>query len=305
MSLVNHPTNSETTLDIRPITGRIGAVVHDVTLSNDLSPATVAEIRRALVRHKVIFFRGQTHLDEKSHIAFGRLLGSPVAHPTVPSLPGTDLILDIDGTLGRASSWHTDVTFVETPPQISILRGVVVPEAGGDTLWANTAAAYAGLPEPLRQLADSLRAIHTNAYDYAGARPNLSPEAIRRHQEIFASSVYETEHPVVHVHPESGEQALVLGHFVQKIAGLSTRDSARLLAIFEDHITRPENVVRWRWAVGDVAIWDNRATQHRAVDDYDDQPRIVRRVTIAGEALVGVDGHSSRALKAPALAAAA
>jgi alpha-ketoglutarate-dependent sulfate ester dioxygenase len=123
MSLVNHQTNSATTLDIRPITGRIGAVIHDVTLSNDLSPATVAEIRRALVRHKVIFFRGQTHLDEKSHIAFGRLLGSPVAHPTVPSLPGTDLILDIDGTLGRASSWHTDVTFVETPPQISILRG--------------------------------------------------------------------------------------------------------------------------------------------------------------------------------------
>jgi taurine dioxygenase len=305
-------SGSETTLgravslDIRPVAGRIGAEIAGVHLSGDLPPGTVAAIRQALLRYKVIFFRGQTHLDESGQEAFGRLLGDPVRHPTVPSLEGTAYILDIDGSKGgRANSWHTDVTFVDAYPKFSVLRGVVVPSAGGDTIWANTVAAYADLPTPLQLLADQLWAIHTNLYDYAGARPNASAEAVRRYREVFTATVYETEHPLVHVHPETGERALILGHFLQKIVGLSSADSAHLFSLFQDHVIRPENTVRWRWAEGDVAIWDNRATQHRAVDDYGDQPRIVRRVTIEGDVPVSVDGRRSIVRKGPATISAA
>ncbi len=161
-----------------------------------------------------MFFRGQTHLDEAGQEQFGRLLGTPISHPTVPSLAGTEHILDIDGAKGqRAASWHTDITFIPAYPQFSILRGVVVPEVGGDTVWANTATAYADLPAPLRLLADQLWAVHSNLYDYAGSRPNASGEAVRHYREVFSSTVYETEHPLVRIHPETGERVLILGAF--------------------------------------------------------------------------------------------
>jgi alpha-ketoglutarate-dependent sulfate ester dioxygenase len=281
-------------LEVRPIGGRIGAEIHGVRLASDLPSATVDAIRHALLKHKVIFFRHQSHLDEAEQEAFGRLFGDLVPHPTVPSLQGTDNVLDIDGSRGeRASSWHTDVTFVADYPKISILRGVVVPEAGGDTLWANTAAAYADLPEGLRDFAEKLWLLHSNVYDYVGNRQVVSEEGQRRYNEVFTSTRYETEHPLVHVHPETGEHALILGHFAQKVIGYGSTDSAHLLAIFQEHIIRPENTVRWRWSAGDVAIWDNRATQHRAIDDYGSEPRVVRRVTIAGEPAVSVDGRRS------------
>jgi alpha-ketoglutarate-dependent taurine dioxygenase len=281
-------------LQIHPIGGRIGAEIQGVRLSGDLQPATLQAIRQALLRYKVIFFRDQTHLDEAEQEAFGRLFGGLVPHPTVPSLKGTENVLDIDGSRGeRASSWHTDVTFVADYPKISILRGVVVPEAGGDTLWANTAAAYAHLPEALREFAEKLWVLHSNVYDYVGNRQIVSAEAQKRYNEVFTSTKYETEHPLVHVHPETGERALILGHFAQKVVGYGSTDSAHLLALFQEHIIRPENTVRWRWSAGDVAIWDNRATQHRAIDDYGDAPRVVRRVTIAGEPPVSVDRRQS------------
>jgi alpha-ketoglutarate-dependent taurine dioxygenase len=281
-------------LQIHPIGGRIGAEIQGVRLSGDLQPATLQAIRQALLRYKVIFFRDQTHLDEAEQEAFGRLFGDLVPHPTVPSLKGTENVLDIDGSRGeRASSWHTDVTFVADYPKISILRGVVVPEAGGDTLWANTAAAYAHLPEALREFAEKLWVLHSNVYDYVGNRQIVSAEAQKRYNEVFTSTKYETEHPLVHVHPETGERALILGHFAQKVVGYGSTDSAHLLALFQEHIIRPENTVRWRWSAGDVAIWDNRATQHRAIDDYGDAPRVVRRVTIAGEPPVSVDRRQS------------
>jgi alpha-ketoglutarate-dependent sulfate ester dioxygenase len=281
-------------LEVRPIGGRIGAEIHGVRLASDLPSATVDAIRQALLKHKVIFFRHQSHLDEAEQEAFGRLFGDLVPHPTVPSLQGTDNVLDIDGSRGeRASSWHTDVTFVADYPKISILRGVVVPEAGGDTLWANTVAAYHDLPEALRAFAGKLWLLHSNVYDYVGNRQAVSEEGRRHYNEVFTSTRYETEHPLVHVHPETGERALILGHFAQKVIGYGSTDSAHLLAIFQEHIIRPENTVRWRWSAGDVAIWDNRATQHRAIDDYGSEPRVVRRVTIAGEPAVSVDGRRS------------
>ncbi|MFF9527238.1 TauD/TfdA dioxygenase family protein [Streptomyces achromogenes] len=278
---------------VQKVGGRLGAVLTGVRLGGDLPAQTVAEIRAALLEHKVVFFRGQDHLDEEQHEAFGRLLGTPVAHPTVPSADGRySFPVDSDHG-GRANQWHSDVTFVPAYPAFSILRAVVVPPYGGNTLWANTATAYARLPQPLRRLADELRAVHSNDYDYAALRPDALPEQLARFREVFTSTKFLTEHPVVRVHPETGERVLLLGNFVQRIKGLTAPDSRALFQLFQSHIERPENTVRWQWQAGDVAIWDNRATQHYGVDDSDDHERKLRRVTIDGDVPVGVDGRTS------------
>ncbi|HKT85074.1 MAG TPA: TauD/TfdA family dioxygenase [Novosphingobium sp.] len=287
-------------LDVIPITGTIGAEIRGITLSGDLDAPTVQAIKDALVRHKVIFFRGQHDLDDARHEGFASLFGDPVAHPTVPVAEGSRYLLELDSKEGyAASSWHTDVTFTDAYPAGSILRAITIPEAGGDTVWANTEVAYEGLPESLRQLVNTLWAVHTNDYDYAQAVTAPKGDAVEQnralfHKDVFASTVYETEHPVVRVHPVSGQRNLLLGHFVKRIIGLNHADSARLFAILQDHITRPENVVRWRWQPGDVAFWDNQATQHRAVSDFGLQRRTLRRATIAGAVPVAIDGRQSR-----------
>jgi taurine dioxygenase len=281
-------------LDVRPITPAIGAEIHGIRLSGEMPGKTVTAIRDALLRHRVVFFRGQSHLDETEHQAFARLLGPIVPHPTIPSVAGTEAVLDIDGETGRASYWHTDVTFVEAFPLFSILRGVVIPPVGGDTVWVNTVGAYETLPSVLSGLADQLWALHSNAYDYGATRPNATARQVQRYERIFKSTVYETEHPVVQMHPLTGERAIILGSFVRRLLGVSSADSAHLLPMLQDHVTRLENMVRWRWSAGDVVIWDNRATQHKAIDDYGDQPRIVRRVTIDGPVSVGIDGRHGK-----------
>lgn len=289
-----------TQLDIRRVGGRIGAEVAGVTLSHDLPDETLRAIEDALHAHKVLFFRDQGHLDDASQEAFAARLGDPVPHPTVPVANGSSYLLELDSHKGgRAASWHTDVTFVPAYPKASILRAVVSPEYGGDTVWANTAEAYNRLPEPLRLLADNLWALHTNAYDYAAVRPDVSQEQIERHKSVFASTVYETEHPLVRVHPVTGERTLVLGHFIKQILGLSGADSRRLFDVLQEQVIKLENTVRWRWRQGDVAIWDNRATQHYAVDDYGDQHRVMRRVTLDGDVPVAIDGQSSRLRNGP------
>ncbi|MFK0088298.1 TauD/TfdA dioxygenase family protein [Pseudomonas sp. NPDC090755] len=282
-------------LDIHPVAGRIGAEIRGVQLSADLEPAVIEAIQAALVEHKVVFFRAQHHLDDQGQEAFAHLLGEPIAHPTVPVRDGTRFLLELDGGEGRrANSWHTDVTFVDAYPKASILRSVVAPQSGGDTVWANTASAYQDLPAELQALADQLWAVHSNEYDYAGAKPNVTLEQQESYRRIFTSTVYETEHPVVRVHPVSGEKTLLLGHFVKRLKGYSQFDSTHLFNLLQSHVTRLENTVRWRWQAGDVAIWDNRATQHYAVDDYGTQGRVVRRVTLQGDVPVGVDGQRSR-----------
>lgn len=290
--------DAESPLDIVPVAGRIGAEIRGVALSGDLDPVTLAAIRAALVRHKVIFFRDQVELTDQRHEEFAALLGDPVAHPTVPVAEGSRYLLELDSTEGyAASSWHTDVTFVEAYPQASILRAITIPHAGGDTLWANGATAYEELPEPLKTLVDGLWAVHSNKYDYAAALGTKDAKRSEEYSKIFASTVYETEHPVVRVHPETGERSLLLGHFVKQFVGLNPADSQRLFSVLQDHITKPENTVRWRWRAGDVAIWDNRATQHRAVADFGLQRRTLRRATVAGDVPVAIDGRLSRSVK--------
>jgi len=284
-------------IEVKPLAGRIGAKIKGVDLSTNLNQDIISEIRQALVQYKVIFFRGQEELDANGQVAFARRFGEiTTAHPTVPSLPGHPEVLDLDYSRGnRANNWHTDVTFVDRPPLGSVLRALVIPPTGGDTIWSNSVTAYQDLPEHLRNLANQLWALHSNAYDYA-VTSDVS-EAVKAHRKIFTSTVYESLHPVVRVHPESGEPGLFIGGFVRQIRGLSPAESTDILRLFQSYITRPENTVRWRWQVGDVAFWDNRSTQHYAIADYGDQPRRVQRVTIAGDLPVGIDGQYSQAIK--------
>jgi taurine dioxygenase len=286
------------TFAAQPIAGRIGAEIVGLDLSTSLSDTAIAEIRKALVQYKVIFFRRQS-LNAEGQLAFARRFGEvTTAHPTVPALPGHPAILDLDygRTTSRANEWHTDVTFVDRPPLGSILRAVEIPPYGGDTVWANSVAAYQDLPAHLRTLADQLWAVHSNAYDYATGVVDLSEE-FKRYRQIFESTVYETLHPVVRVHPESGERGLFIGGFVRRIQGLSQTESDDLLRLLQAYVTRLENTVRWRWQAGDVAFWDNRATQHYAIADYGNQPRRVQRITLVGDLPVSVKGDRSQALK--------
>lgn len=148
-------------------------------------------------------------------------------------------------------------------------------------------------------MAEKLWAVHSNDYDYGATREQVEDHRLRHHQNVFVSAVFEAEHPLVHVHPVSGERALLLGHFIKRIVGLSGTESARIFELLQNRVTRLENTVRWGWRQDDVAIWDNRSTQHYAINDYGDQPRVVRRVTIEGEPAVSVDGQRSRTRKRP------
>jgi len=210
-------------LDIAPVAGRIGAEIRGVKLTAGLDDATITAIRAALVRHKVIFFRDQDHLDDASHEAFTARLGKVLVHATLPAKSGTNATLLLDSLHGGiANSWHTDLTFLDSVPDASVLRGVVVPAAGGDTLWANTAAAYQDLPKPLQEMANSLWALHCNEYDYASSlsaeMKEIEKIRSRIHSSTYVSTPYETEHPLVRVHPESGERTLLLGHFIKKVS---------------------------------------------------------------------------------------
>jgi alpha-ketoglutarate-dependent taurine dioxygenase len=278
-----------------PLSPRIGAQIRGIRLSGDLPDETVAGIEAALGRHKVIFFRDQGHLDDAEQERFTVRFGDLTPHPTTPPREGSVAIFELDSSegRGRADRWHTDVTFVDAYPRLSILRAVTVPPFGGDTVWANTVAAYEHLPQTLKSFAENLWAIHSNLYDYAAQRPQATLAATKHYEEVFASKEYETEHPLVRVLALTGERSLVLGSFFRRFAGFSQSDSNHLFEIFQDHITKLENTVRWRWQAGDVAIWDNTATQHCAINDYGDQKRIVRRTTVKGDVPVSADGRPS------------
>lgn len=285
---------------ITKLGSRIGARVDGVALGGDLSQDTVATIRAALLEHRVIFFRCQDHLDDERQHAFARLMGTPVGHHALKQ-DSAPLITPLDSEYAKATRWHTDVTFVPDYPAASILRAVTLPEYGGSTLWASTAAAYDALPAPLQQLTENLWAVHSNRFDYAAAPAGALNEEQQRMRAAFEKPDFRTEHPVVRVHPETGERTLLAGDFVRGFLGLDSHESQTLLELLQRRITMPENTIRWNWAPGDVAMWDNRATQHRAVDDYDNQRRIMHRVTLTGDVPVDVHGQSSRPLADAAL----
>ena len=280
-------------IEVRKIGGNIGAEVGGVVANGELADAAVRELRQALLRHRVVFLRGQDAVDADAQLEFAKLLGTPTKpHPTVTG--DGRAVLPIDSEQGKANSWHTDVTFVDRIPAISVLRAVTLPPYGGTTTWANTVRAYTTLPVALKALVDNLRAVHSNRYDYAGHRGEEKLGGVdvkeQTYREEFESLEFEAEHPVVRVHPETGEPSLLLGHFVRGFVGLQAPDFHDLFQLLQRHVTRLENTVRWSWQPGDIAIWDNRATQHYAIADYDDHPRLLHRITLAGDIPVGLDG---------------
>ncbi|MCD0450502.1 TauD/TfdA family dioxygenase [Actinocorallia sp. API 0066] len=289
-----------TKLEVTKVGGNIGAVVSGLRIGADLDPAAVAEFRAALLAHRVVFLRDQEHATDDDQYAFAAQLGEVTSpHPTVRG--DGNAILPIDSEQGKANSWHTDVTFVDRVPSISVLRAITLPPYGGTTVWANTVAAYANLNPALKALVGELRALHSNDFDYAAERPvDRSDGKVEAYRAEFRRTAFLTEHPVVRVHPETNEPSLLLGHFVKSFPGFSTPDFQDLYALLQRHITKLENTVRWTWRPGDIAIWDNRSTQHYAVADYDDHARRLHRITIAGDIPVGLDGTPSTVIEGDA-----
>lgn len=285
-------------LDVRLLTPIVGAEVCGVDLTAPLDERVIDELRASLLRHRVLFFRDQ-HLDAETQTAFAARFGPlTTAHPTVPGADGQPRILELDGARGgRANEWHTDVTFLDRPPLGAVLRAVELPPLGGDTVWASTVAAYDSLPDDVRAVADASWAVHTNGFDYAEFNGNDHSDGARAYSRAFTSIPFETRHPVVRVHPETGERSLLLGAFARRIVGLDKGPGRDLIRRLQAHITKPEHTVRWRWKEGDVVMWDNRATQHYAVNDYGDAPRRVQRVTIVGDRPVAIDGRTSEAIR--------
>lgn len=211
----------------------------------------------------------------------------------MPSADGMPAITPVDGEDQRANHWHTDVSFTTTPSMATSLRAVVLPPYGGNTLVANTEAAYQDLTPELRDIAERLWAVHTNHAE----QPRLGTERAEAFRKAFLARRFETVHPVVRVHPESGRRSLLLGGFAQTLVGMTLRESRPILDVLQAHVLRPENGCRWTWRPGDVLIFDNRSTQHYAPNDYDDHKRVLHRVSVAGDVPVGVDGKSSYAIQ--------
>lgn len=292
------------TLEIRPVAGHIGADITGIDLRQPLNDEQTATIRAALLKYKVVFFRGQD-IDHGQQVDFTSRFGEVTyAHPHEDEpVDGFPQLLTIDrsryekrGGFRRSSydnQWHTDVTAAINPPAASVLRAVDVPSIGGDTTWTNLVAAYENLSAPLRALADGLRAEHR--FNARRRFPAGHPYA-----ERVAANPLVTVHPVVRVHPETGERALFVNPgFTSHILDLSPVESEKLLEIFFDQVTNPTYTTRFRWSNGDIAFWDNRATAHLAPSDTDhiDVPRVLYRTTIIGDIPVGVDGRASDSIQ--------
>ncbi|CUU58134.1 taurine dioxygenase [Parafrankia irregularis] len=290
-------SRSEVGLDIRPMSGYIGAEIFGIDLTGPIEPQVVAEVRAALLKWKVVFFRDQ-HITPAQQIAFGRLFGQVTpGHPTLPTLEGHPEVFpldsrayaDVSSEYQVRSLWHTDVTFVHNPPMGSILRGVVIPPYGGDTQWTNLAVAYETLSKPIRDLIDGLHAVHVNQII-------LERGDGSKLQKMFTRTSYETVHPVVRVHPETGERVLFVSpNFTQRIVELSNTESQQVLDLLFSHLATPAFTVRFRWQPDSIAFWDNRATAHLVPTDYGHLgfDRVMHRITIAGDVPVGVDGSRS------------
>ena len=321
-TLADAPTSAaSSTLDIRPLAGHIGAEILGPDLTQPLEPEVIAEIRATLLKWKVVFFRDQ-HLSQSQHLAFGRQFGEPTpAHPTLPAaFPDFPEILLLDNqqfmkqekqapkpesdgqparvqpSLGVESRWHTDVTFVPNPPMGSILRGLTVPPYGGDTQWTNLVVAYETLSPQLQRLCDELHAVHHNFLPIArGEMPTTL-------KQQFQSKDIRSVHPVVRVHPETGEKALFVNpNFTSHLLELSRAEGKHLLALLYEHLSSPNFTCRFRWEAGSIAFWDNRATCHLVPTDVPaGAHRSMQRITLAGDLPVGPDGETSYALEGEA-----
>lgn len=283
---------------VLPLSPSIGAEIRDIRLSGDLEPETVQAIRDAVLKHKVVLFRDQHHLDDEVQEAFSALFGE-LQKPLATTIGDTTAVLELTGGYST-SAWHADMTFMPDPLAFSILRPIELPPLGGDTMWANAATGYNSLPTPLKLLADSLWSLQTSDFDQGAFNEDRRARIAEASKEdsIYARQklVVRTEHPVVIVHPETSERSLLVGPDVKRFIGMNNADSGKILEILQSYVTMPENTIRWSWRPGDVAMWDNLATQHRSVPDHGNAQRVLRRTALRGTTLKGIDGRSSRRL---------
>lgn len=265
-------------LRVAPLTPTIGAEIEDIDLSGELDDDVIAEVRTALLDHKVIFFRNQ-NISRAQHIAFARRFGELEVHPATPKdQPDREVLRIAHGPESRGveNFWHSDVTWRECPSLGSILRAVEVPPVGGDTAFADMAAAYEALSPEMQRIACSLSAVHDIARVFS---KRLGKDAAELHAK-YPPQV----HPVVRTHPETGRRGLYVNiAFTDHIVGLSKQESDWLLSHFYDQVNRLEFQCRFRWEANSIAFWDNRASQHYAVSDYFPATRVMERVTIAGD----------------------
>lgn len=263
---------------VRPLTGSIGAEIFDVDL-RDIDDDLIAELRRAWMDHKVLFFRDQD-LTRDQHVAYGAAFGELEVHPFTDNLEDHPEIIVLESTpekFSAAESWHSDVTFRECPPLGSVLLGRLIPPYGGDTCWANMELAYDLLPDDTKEQIDGRYAIHS----YVKAFGRSMTEA----QQAEALEKYpDQKHPIVRTHPETGRKSLYINqNFTLTIDGMTPEESRDLRHHLYRQARIPEIQVRFRWQPNSVAQWDNRCTQHYAVPDYGGFHRRVERVTIIGD----------------------
>ncbi|PZT71279.1 taurine dioxygenase [Streptomyces sp. SW4] len=265
--------------EVVPQARTIGAEIRGVDLSQPLTPALYEELDRALLEWKVLFFRSQ-HLTSAQQRAFARNWGELETNPLLATGSSEDVVrFDKGGDAVPTfeNVWHTDVTFRERPALGAVLQLREVPPSGGDTMWADMAAAYDNLPQDVKDRIDHARAVHDFIPGFARF---YGPERLAPFQDVFPP----VEHPVVRTHPVTGRRMLFVNtSFTTHIVGMDRDESDRLLRLLFQQAHVPEYQVRFRWQPGDIAFWDNRATQHYAVNDYAGRRRVAERVAIAGD----------------------
>lgn len=263
--------------EARPVSPAIGAELIGADLSR-MSEALVAEVRAALLRYQVVFFRDQ-ELTRAQHIAFARAFGELEIHPATPAdQEDKEVLRLVHGANSRGSEnvWHSDVTWREAPSLGSILRAIELPSVGGDTLFANMVKAYEDLDPELKARLCTMTAVHDIARVFA--------KRLKKNPEELHGQFPPQEHPVVRTHPETGEQLLYVNRaFTDYIKDMDRKESDELLSYLYSRASIPEYQCRFRWAPGSIAFWDNRACQHYAASDYFPNVRIMERVTIAGD----------------------
>jgi taurine dioxygenase len=274
-----------TKLDIRPLGPNIGAEVYGLDLSRDLDDATIAAIRAVWLEHLVLFFPDQKLTPETQQAFAARFGEITEGHPVETPLDGHPNVHPIDSMFGHTNFWHTDVTFMSTPPSASMLYSIKLPEVGGDTMWASTRAAYETLAPQLRDFCRSLTAIHWSEYYFneveKGNGKSWGGKPVTK--------LWPVEHPVVRVHPETGRENLFVNPgFTVGLKGFPGPQGNGLLKVLYDHMLQPDFMVRYRWSVGTLAFWDNRATMHFGIHDYGDAHRVMHRVTLRGDRPAGV-----------------
>jgi len=263
------------------LTAHIGAVVTDVKLT-DLSDAQFERVRDTLHERGVLFFPAQ-HLSTEEHVAFAERFGPVSPYPMTQLLGGTEQASFIEDTAEKppsADDWHTDVTWIAQPPAYAVLAAIDIPEYGGDTMWSSLFAAFEALSPTMQELCDGLRVRHCPG---AGFRDRVAQNAGDEIADRLVAAFPPVEHPLIRRHPVTGRRALfVTSGFMDHVVGMHRAESDALLQFLQEHAANPNFCVRWRWTPGDVAMWDEAATNHRALADHFPQYRLMRRCTVDG-----------------------